>query len=204
MEENKKKEKKLTKIEDKKVKPWIVSVITVIAVLVIATILTVMIVISSDPKKTVDGLFTNLRAGDFEKAQEFLTGEVLLEDSSFNSEEKALLFNKLGWKVKKVTKEGTTATIEIEITNKDFKAVVENYMKKVLDAAKAAIGGEEIAQEEFKKYFIEELQNEQIQTVTETKTIKAVEENKKWKIVSDEELEYNLLPGLKESIDTAK
>lgn len=204
MEENKKKEKKLTKIEDKKVKPWIVSVITVIAVLVIATILTVMIVISSDPKKTVDGLFTNLRAGDFEKAQEFLTGEVLLEDSSFNSEEKALLFNKLGWKVKKVTKEGTTATIEVEITNKDFKAVVENYMKKVLDAAKAAIGGEEIPQEEFKKYFIEELQNEQIQTVTETKTIKAVEENKKWKIFSDEELEYNLLPGLKESIDTAK
>lgn len=204
MEENKKKEKKLTKIEDKKVKPWIVSVITVIAVLVIATILTVMIVISSDPKKTVDGLFTNLRAGDFEKAQEFLTGEVLLEDSSFNSEEKALLFNKLGWKVKKVTKEGTTATIEVEITNKDFKAVVENYMKKVLDAAKVAIGGEEIPQEEFKKYFIEELQNEQIQTVTETKTIKAVEENKKWKIFSDEELEYNLLPGLKESIDTAK
>lgn len=207
-EANKKFEQK--KVEDKKTKqknkakPWIASVVTVAVVLIIAAILTVMIVTSSDPKKSLDGLFTNLKAGDFEKAQEFLTGEQLLEDEEFNAEEQALLFNKLGWKVKKVTKDGTNATIEVEITNKNFKAIVDNYMEKVLDAAKSLIGGGQISEEDFEQYFVEELKNEQIETVTETKTIKAVQEDKKWKIVSDDELIDNLLPGLREAISTAE
>lgn len=207
-ETNKKFEQK--KVGDKKTKqknkakPWVTSVVTVAVVLIIAAILTVMIVTSSDPKKSLDGLFTNLKAGDFEKAQEFLTGEELLEDTGFNTEEQALLFNKLGWKVKKVTKDGTNATIEVEITNKNFKAIVDNYMEKVLNAAKSLIGGGQISEEDFEQYFVEELKNEQIETVTETKTIKAVQEDKKWKIVSDEELVDNILPGLREAISTAE
>ena len=146
--EQKKVGDKKTKQKDK-AKPWVASVVTVAVVLIIAAILTVMIVTSSDPKKSLDGLCTNLKAGDFEKAQEFLTGEELLANTGFDTEEQALLFNKLGWKVKKVTKDGTNATIEVEITNKNFKAIVDNYMQKVLDAAKSLIGGGQISEEDF-------------------------------------------------------
>ena len=121
--------------------PWVASVITILAVLAVAALLTYMIVTSSDPKKTVDGFLTNLRAGDLAKAQEFVSGdEDLLSDEEFDDETKALLFDKLSWKVTKVTKEDNEATVEIEVTNKNFDTIISNCMKKLLEDFKAKIG----------------------------------------------------------------
>ena len=58
--------------KNKSKKIWLSKILVVVVVLAIAVLLTVMIVTSSDPKKSTDGLLTNLKAGDFEKAQEFL------------------------------------------------------------------------------------------------------------------------------------
>ena len=93
----------------------------------------------------------------------------------------------------------------MEITNKDFQTVVNNYAKRALDAAREILGGNtsaSITEQDFKNYFLEELRNDQIETTTVTKTINAVKEDKKWKIVSDEALENALLPGLQEAINT--
>ena len=96
--ENKKFEVKNEKTNSKK-NTWIGKTIVVIAVLAIAALLTFMIVTSSDPKKSVDGFFTNLKAGDFEKAQEFMSGEKLLKDEEYDLETQRLLFDKISWKV---------------------------------------------------------------------------------------------------------
>ena len=181
--------------------PWVASVITRLAVLAVAALLTYMIVTSSDPKKTVDGFLTNLRAGDLAKAQEFVSGdEDLLSDEEFDDETKALLFDKLSWRVTKVTKEDNEATVEIEVTNKNFDTIISNCMKKLLEDFKAILNGASVEQN-MDKYFTEELKNEQVETTTVTKTIQLVKEDKTWKVVSNDELVDALLPGFQESIN---
>ena len=189
---------KQNKKEDKK-SNWVATVIVVIAVVVIAALLTFMIVTSSDPKKSTDGLLTNLKAGDFAKAQEFLSGgDLVNEGTEFDEETQKLFFDKLEWKVTKVTKEDeNNATVEVEITNKDFKTIINNYMQKAL---RAALGGE-TSTANIESYFTDELKNDQVQTTTVTKTIKAVKEDKKWKIVSSDDLTDALLPGFQEAIN---
>ena len=190
---------------DKK-KKWIPTAIVAIAVIAIIAVLTVMIVVSSDPKKSLDGLLTNLRSGNFEKAQEYLSGdETELTDTSLDEEAQKLLFEKLSWNIKKVTQEKDKATIVVEIRNKDFQTVVNNYAKRALNAAKEAIGSgntENISEQDFQQYFLEELKNEEIQTTTNEKTINAVKVDNKWKIVSDDDLVSAILPGLEEAINT--
>lgn len=206
--EEKKEEKKKFEVKASQTKktankktPWAATVITVLAVLVVAALLTYMIVTSSDPKKTVDGFLTNLKAGDFAKSQEFISGsEELLSDEDFDDETKALLFDKLSWKVTKVTKEDNEATVDIEVTNKNFDTIISNCMKKLLEDFKVVLNGGSIEQN-MDKYFTEELKNEQVETTTVTKTIQLVKEDKTWKVVSNDELIDALLPGLQEAIN---
>ena len=199
-----KEKNKNTKTDQKK--KWIPTAIVAIAVIAIIAVLTVMIVVSSDPKKSLDGLLTNLRSGNFEKAQEYLSGdETELTDTSLDEEAQKLLFEKLSWNIKKVTQEKDKATIVVEIRNKDFQTVVNNYAKRALNAAKEAIGSgntENISEQDFQQYFLEELKNEEIQTTTNEKTINAVKVDNKWKIVSDDNLVSAILPGLEEAINT--
>lgn len=199
-----KEKNKNTKTDQKK--KWIPTAIVAIAVIAIIAVLTVMIVVSSDPKKSLDGLLTNLRSGNFEKAQEYLSGdETELTDTSLDEEAQKLLFEKLSWNIKKVTQEKDKATIVVEIRNKDFQTVVNNYAKRALNAAKEAIGSgntENISEQDFQQYFLEELKNEEIQTTTNEKTINAVKVDNKWKIVSDDDLVSAILPGLEEAINT--
>ena len=208
---DKKEAKKEAKKEDKKgtnkKTAWITTVVTVVVVLLVATLLTVMIVTSSAPKKSLDAFLTNLKAGDFEKAQEYLSGDLTLSTNELDQETQRLLFDKLNWEIGNVTEnDDNTATIEVRITTKDFQTIVNNYMQKALEAVRGAITGsgsdESFSSADFESYFVEELQNEDIQTTTINTTINAVKEDKDWKIVSDDALVNALLPGLQETVDS--
>ena len=210
--ETNKAEKQIKKEKNKKEKngkksPVIPTVIVVVVVLLIAILLTVMIVTSSAPKKSLEALLTNLKSGDFTKAQEYVSGDLDLGTVNSNEEAQKLLFNKLNWKINKVTeKDENNATVEVEITTKDFQTIINNYMKKALDAVRETITGggstESFSSADFEKYFIEELKNENIQTTTITTTVNAVKEDNKWKIVSDDALYNAVLPGLQEAVNT--
>ena len=208
---DKKEAKKEAKKEDKKgtskKTAWITTVVTVVVVLLVATLLTVMIVTSSAPKKSLEAFLTNLKAGDFEKAQEYLSGDLTLSTNELDQETQRLLFDKLNWEIGNVTEnDDNTATIEVRITTKDFQTIVNNYMQKALEAVRGAITGsgsdESFSSADFESYFVEELQNEDIQTTTINTTINAVKEDKDWKIVSDDALVNALLPGLQETVDS--
>ena len=206
LEKQAKKEKN-NKEKNGKKSPVIPTVIIVVVVLLIAILLTVMIVTSSAPKKSLEALLTNLKAGDFTKAQEYVSGELDLGTVNSNEEAQKLLFDKLNWKINKVTEvDENNATVEVEITTKDFQTVINNYMKKALDAVKETITGggttESFSGADFENYFIEELKNENIQTTTITTTVNAVKEDNKWKIVSDDSLYNAVLPGLQEAVNT--
>lgn len=199
---DKKETKKSKDIKGKK-KSWITPTIIGVVVIAIIAVLTFMIVTSTDPKKTVEGLFTDLKAGDFEKAQEFINineeDSTELLDENLNEETKALLFDKLSWKVIKVTENGNEASVEVEITNKNYKTIITNMMQKAL---KAAFSGKEVTEQESQNYLTEELKNEQVEMTTVTKTINVVKVDKKWKVVQNDELVDSLLPGLQEAINS--
>ena len=173
------------------------AILTVVIVLAIVALLTVLIVTSSDPKKSVDGFLTNLKAGDFEKAQEFATGDKLLENQEYSAETQKLLFNKISWKVKKVTADNNEAKVEIEITNKDFSEVLQNYKNKIWKDISSVIG----KTIDTSRYFEEELKNENLGTKTITTNIKLQKQDGKWKVVANNELANSLLPGLQESVN---
>ncbi len=185
---------------DKKTKK--VSLITTgvaaVAIIALVVVLTILMVTSSNPKKSVDGLLTNLKAGDFEKAKEFMTGDGLVEEDAFNEEGEKYLFDKLSWKITNITEEKENATIELEITNKDFKTIITNYSQKIL---KAVFGGENVTEETAGNYLVEELKNEGVQMTTATKTIQAIKEDGKWKIVGNDDLTNALLPGLQDAMN---
>lgn len=181
------------------------AILTVVIVLAIVALLTVLIVTSSDPKKSVDGFLTNLKAGDFEKAQEFVIGDNLFESQQYSNETQKLLFDKISWKVNKTTTENDKAKVDLEITNKDFTKITENSMKKILSnlKAKTLLQGN-ISNNDIEKYFEEELKNDNVQMKTETRTIELQKQDGKWKVVANEELENSLLPGLQDPVNNMK
>ena len=178
-------------------KSKIPAILTVVIVLAIVALLTVLIITSSDPKKSVDGFLTNLKAGDFVKAQEFSTGDSLFKDQEYSEETQKLLFDKISWKVKKVTAENNTATVEIELTNKDFSEVLQNYKNKIWKDISSVIG----KTIDTSRYFEDELKNENLGTKTITANIKLQKQDGKWKVVANNELANSLLPGLQESVN---
>lgn len=209
LDTTKKEVKKKTEVKkEKKNKkaPWIITSVTILVVALVVVLLTYMIVTSSNPKKSIDGLLMNLREGEFEKAREFVNSDDFstsgILDENLNQEAQKLLFDKLSWKVLKVTENGNEATIEMEITNKDFKTILGNVMQKTFKAAFSDNAELDNTEETAQNYLIEELKNDQVQTTTVTKTIKAVKQDKKWKIDVDDELLYTLLPGLQETINS--
>ncbi len=202
-EEKPKTEKKAEKVkaekktESKKNSNIFVKILSVIIILVVVALLTYMIITSSDPKKSVDGFLTNLKAGDFEKAQEYSTGERIVEEDDFSQEAQKLLFDKLEWKVEKIEKEDeNNAKVEVEITNKDFKSIISNYVQKIISSELSGNSDSDI-----EKGITEELKSENVQTTTKNGTIKLFKDNKIWKVVVDDELSNTLLPGLEEAME---
>lgn len=183
------------KAETKKANNNMIIIGVAIAVVVVIAIIACIMLMKDSPKKIVEQAFTELKAGAF--AQEMLSGLIQGEDG-LNAEAQKLLFEKLEWKILKETEEGDKATVEVEVTNKDFKTILGNYMQKAL---KAAFSGQTISEEEMTNYLVEELKNEEVQTVTNTQSINLEKKDGKWEIVEDDNFVNCVLPGLNEAVN---
>lgn len=152
-----------------------------------------MILIKPSPKKVVEDNFKQLKAGTY--AQEILSG-IMQADNNIEAEAQKLFFEKLEWKILNEKEEEDTATVEVETTNKDFKTIMVNYMQKAL---KAALSGN-TNKDEISNYLMEELRNQEVQTVTNTYTITLQKQEGKWEVTDEETFLEAVLPGLQEAI----
>lgn len=199
VEKNKKENKEKKQKGKSKVGYWIGGILLLIIALAIVMAFAVM---PSSPEKTIDALFNCLKTGDIQGASKYVTNlEEVQEvtDDDIPTEGKQLLFNKLEWKIVNVTKEKDVAKVEVEITNKDFKTIITNFMKKVV---KVAMSGEAISEEKQDQYLVEELKNESIQTVTEKMEIELEKQDRKWKAKVNEDIMISLLPGFEEGMNS--
>ena len=191
-----KKEKKINNLY------WLIGVGVVILIIIAITL---MIVLPSTPTKAVNGMLDALKAGDFEKAEEYVNYEELMNSAQLTNEEgfdleaQKLLFNKLSWKINKVIEENDKANIEIEVTNKDFKTIIGNYLQVAL---KNVFSGSSVSEEEVQNKLLEELKKEDAQLTTITKNLTATKQDGNWKIEVNSELQEILFPGLADAINT--
>ena len=202
-EKKQNKEKKESKEKgSKKVGYWVGGIILLVVVLVIVTAL---LLLPATPEKTVEGMLNSLKNADFESVNKYVNYEEIvnesemLQNSEMDEETQSLLFDKLTWKILNISKEENTASVEIEITNKDFDQIISNYTKEAL---KIAFNGESFTQEEQNNKLKEQLKNEEIGTKTVTTTIQLTKNEGEWKVQPDESLVNALLPGLHEAVNS--
>ena len=197
------KEKKESKEKgNKKVGYWVGGIILLLVVLAIVTAL---LLLPSTPEKSVEGMLNSLKNADFESVNKYVNYEEIvnesetLQNSEMDEETQSLLFDKLTWKILNISKEENTASVEVEITNKDFNQIISNYTQEAL---KIAFSGESFTQEEQNNKLKEQLKNEEIGTKTVTTTIQLVKQDREWKVQADESLINALLPGLQEAMNS--
>ena len=197
------KEKKESKEKgNKKVGYWVGGIILLLVVLAIVTAL---LLLPSTPEKSVEGMLNSLKNADFESVNKYVNYEEIvnesemLQNSEMDEETQSLLFDKLTWKILNISKEENTASVEVEITNKDFNQIITNYTQEAL---RIAFSGESFTQEEQNNKLKEQLKNEEIGTKTVTTTVQLVKQDREWKVQADESLINALLPGLQEAINS--
>ena len=197
------KEKKESKEKgSKKVGYWVGGIVLLLVVLAIVTAL---LLLPATPEKSVEGMLNSLKNADFESVNKYVNYEEIvnesemLQNSEMDEETQSLLFDKLTWKILNISKEENTASVEVEITNKDFNQIITNYTQEAL---RIAFSGESFTQEEQNNKLKEQLKNEGIGTKTVTTTIQLVKQDGEWKVQADESLVNALLPGLQEAINS--
>ena len=202
-EKKQNKEKKEGKEKgSKKVGYWVGGIILLVVVLAIVTAL---LLLPATPEKTVEGMLNSLKNADFESVNKYVNYEdivnesEMLQNSEMDEETQSLLFDKLTWKILNISKEENTASVEVEITNKDFDQIISNYKQEAL---RIAFSGESFTEEDQNNKLKEQLKNEQIGTKTVTTTIQLVKQDGEWKVQADENLVNALLPGLQEAINS--
>ncbi len=202
-EKKQNKEKKENKEKgSKKVGYWVGGVLLLLVVLVIVTAL---LLLPATPEKSVEGMLNSLKNADFESVNKYVNYEEIvnesemLQNSEMDEETQSLLFDKLTWKILNISKEDNTASVEVEITNKDFNQIITNYTQEAL---RIAFSGESFTQEEQNNKLKEQLKNEGIGTKTVTTTIQLVKQDGEWKVQADKSLVNALLPGLQEAINS--
>lgn len=188
-----KKKFETAKGEEKKINNKIIMAVVAIVVLVVIAIV-IMFVMKDSPKKAIETMFGEIKSGNY--SQTMLAGVFQQED--FNQDAQKLLFDKLQWKIQNVKEEGEKATVEVEITNKDFKTIINNYTQRII---KIAFSGQNVNEEEMKNYLMEELNNEGVETVTVNQSIILEKKDGKWELSEENDFVDILLPGFNEAVN---
>ena len=195
---------KVTVESKKSKKAPIITLIIIIAIVILTIVLYVLF--ANGPKGIVEGMFSALKNGDYDKVNEYIDyNEVIsssdvLDSESLDEETMNLLFEKLSWKITETTKEENTASVTVEVTNKNFRTIIANYMQNAL---RVAFSGQELSDAEMENYLIEELNNKDVETTTTTQIINLTKQDGKWVInTTDTNLIDILLPGLNEALNS--
>lgn len=192
-QDNKKKFEK-AKEEKKKSNAGLIIGVIIVALIIVA-VAAYMFLEKDTPKQAVEIMLNDLKSGNY--SQGMLAS--LLEEEEFDQEAQKLLFDKLDWKILNASEEEDSATVEVEITNKDFKTIIGNYMQRII---KAAFSGENPSEEEMTNYLIEELNNSEVQNVTSNQTIMLEKKDGKWEVTEDNDFVNIFLPGFEEAINS--
>lgn len=172
-------------------------------VIVLLAIISLIYVALPSPAKVLQQALRDMQIGNFERVKEYLDFDELVNIPvlSFDNRDdkqdiQKLFFNELEFNIKSVKNEGDTAKIEVEITNKNFKTIMQNYTKNVMQKL---FSNDDTNTEDI---LIEQLKNKEIDKVTSKQTVTVQKQDGEWKVVVDENLRNAIFPGLTEVLDS--
>ena len=174
-------------------------------VLVVISIITTVVIISlnnnsREIERVFNETFTALKELDKEKVNKYMDydklisslDEMILENPEDTELEKEL-FKNMEWTVESIEVEDNQATLIIEMTNKDFKTILTEWMKKIVKEKESQnIITNELALQRLKEI----VSDESIQTKTVLKKVKISKDEDSWKITVDNDLRDLVFPGI--------
>lgn len=194
---------------------WIIVIIAVIIIAVVAIVATIFF--GNNPEQTIDETFTALKEGNMDVLMEYTSTEET--DNSFTNEltegltsgtentelEKEMLdscFSQLEWKISETKKDGNTAVVTVDITNKDFSNVMQEiFSEMIAQAFSSTFTGQEMTEEDTMQLMKEKI-DEVTATTTNTEEINMVKEDGIWKFSDSDALADMLLPGFSSGLES--
>ncbi len=204
----------------KKLKVALIAVL-VIVLLVLVACGAYFIILKVQEKKalsTIDSMFVALKSGDEEAIKKYINIED--ENDEANSEEKndaeesimddeamtKAMVQNISYEVVSKDTKLNNCTVQLNISNKNFKTIFTNYISQAFSLAlSSAFGGmtEEAMSAKLEQYLIDQYNSDDVETVTTQVAMTVKKENGEWTISCDDNEMLNaLLPGYTEAISS--
>lgn len=189
----------------------LVAVVVLLVVVVAAGFGITKLVTKEKPQDTLVEFVEALKNGDFEKATNLAAdgtmGTLDIEEEDTESlEMMKLYFKNLSINVDNVSAKKEEATITATISNKDLGNIIELYINKALEIAKANIANPSsdttASQEELMTYFKSLFDSDEVENVSNSVEVQLVKVDGQWRVVVDEKVRDAILPGLAELSQT--
>lgn len=190
--------------KDKKSKGWIIILILLLILIALVLIVTY---ISITPRMSVNNALNNLKSGnsklanlniDYKELISVLDGNIIKENQKEMSELEKDCFNSLSWSITGEAVTNTTATVDIEITTKNFRQVLLNWIEKISETLEVK---EDISTEENISLLAESIKQDNVETTTNKATLNLERKGLTWKIKIDDNLINAIYPGLNQVLD---
>lgn len=192
----------------------IIIVIIIIAIIALVTTLGYFVMLKIERNKvqsTIEEMFSNLKSNENNNQKQEVLKEIESNYNEENSTGYAIdyieLFGKLNYSIVKDEVNFKEATVILDITNKDMKAILGNYILKSMQLAIAnaftPTYSEEQINEELERYLKEKIESDDIENITTQITLKMEKQNGKWIIKEEnkEKLINAILPGFIDAVN---
>ena len=174
-------------------------------IIILAIVIGIIVIALPSPARALEEMFRDLKAGKMSDIDKYVDYNSLIVIPALGNLEGAdsadndkIQYEDLQWNIKKIEKNEEEAKIEVEITNKNYKNIFQNFTKKVVQKI---LNNEKPSDEEAGQYLMEELKNKEVGQTTTTQEITIRKEEGKWKVVVDENLQNAIFPGLSEAVN---
>lgn len=194
-------------------KKVVIGVITLVIIVAMA-ILGYFVMLKIEQNKvesTIEDMFTNLKSGENnnqkQEVLEQLQNNSNQENSTKDTIDYIILFNKLNYSIIENKTNFNEASVVLDITNKDMKKIIGNYLVKAIQLAFAnaftPTYSEEQMNEELANYLKEQMESNEIENITTNITLKMEKQDGKWVIKEESKKDFvnALLPGFVDSIN---
>ena len=174
-------------------------------IILLAIVIGIIVIALPSPARALEEMFRDLKAGKMSDIDKYVDYNSLIDipallnlEGADSADNDKILYEDLQWNIKKIEKNEEEAKIEVEITNKNYKNIFQNFTKKVVQKI---LNNEKPSDEEAGQYLMEELKNKEVGQTTTTQEITIRKEEGKWKVVVDENLQNAIFPGLSEAVN---
>ncbi len=191
---------KYAKSKEKKVIVKIIAVIIIMTIIISGVIIYSKINSKEEPERIMNETLIALKELNKEKVNQYLDydklisslDEMILENPD-DTELEEELFKNMTWSIEDVDIEDNEATLIIEMTNKDFKTVLTEWMRKIVTEKETQ---NQITNEIALKDLKEAISDETIEEKTVLKKVKMEKSDEGWEIIVDENLRDLVFPGI--------